>query len=527
MGHTTLIMFGKSWRNRRRPTSQMDGHPNDKQSSLIEALRQRGGAKNIKEVQQMKLETVSCADSLGGSASEDDRAGGLGGLDLKAFAPDAILKKLERYRNVDGAEGTGRWSGSSAFSSLSAFAFGPASPGHKTKFSRHSFSGGSSSSRSSSGKQSSSSSFNSGPPGPPQPDLKSALQARGGTRRFACEVSSEPVVPTALDPVVETASQEVSVDDGFAGASVGKLADQKANIAPVEQAVQEASEKIQEITEEGQHGVSNTAEDTVPCSGVMLVAPEPIPETAPEKVPEAASNTILVTKRKDKEKSSPEMSEVQPPSQETEKETEKCGAGSDMKEVAKKTEDLTRNFRFNPDVRWVQNPTAKWLRGFNRQTSHKSSELLEETAAPPNKVDGVLAEPNSDHKVKESPSSPGKKIGAGKRTINLNRDDSKENVWTLPRLEPNSKKTGAKSANKSCSSPTNPSTPVECFRDVSGFWEQKSLSFSGSQQQSKGKLTTDEAQATLMRLASAGRAVDFDEVRRLRKLLCEMWDHKS
>lgn len=502
----------------------MDGHPDDKQSSLIEALRQRGGAKNIKEVQQMKLETASCADSLGGSTSEDDRAGRLGGLDLKAFAPDAILKKLERYRSVDGAEGTGRWSGSSAFSSLSAFAFGPASPGHRTKFSRHSFSGGSSSSQSSSGKQTSSSSFNSGPQ---QPDLKSALQARGGTRRFACEVSSEPVVPTALDPVVETASQEVSVDDGFTGASVGKLADQKANIAPVERAVHEASEKNQEITEEGQHGVSNTAEDTGPCpktsSGVMFAAPEPIPETAPETVPEAVSNTFLVTKRKDKEKPSPEMSKVHPPSQEI----EKCGAGSDMKEVAKKTEDQTRNFRFNPDVRWVQNPTAKWLRGFNRQTSHKSSELLEETAAPLNKVDGALAEPNSDQKVKESSSSPGKKIGAGKRTINLNKDDSKENVWTLPRSEPNSKKTGAKSANKSCSSPNSPSTPVECFRDVSGFWEQKSLSFSGSQQQSKGKLTTDEAQATLMRLASAGRAVDFDEVRRLRKLLCEMWDHKS
>jgi len=235
----------------------------------------------------------------------------------------------------------------------------------------------------------------------------------------------------------------------------------------------------------------------------------------------------------------------------------------DIKEVDKKLEEQTRNFRFNPDAWWTQNPTAKLLRGFKRQTSRRSSELVDETAAPSEKLDGALTEPNSGHKAKEASSSLEKNNGAGKQPINLKRDDSKENVWTLPRWEPNSKKTAAKSANKGCLSPSNPSTPVEPSspstpvepsnplaliepsnpstpvepstpstpversHDVSGFREPKSPKFSGTPRQSKGKLSTGEAQATLMRLASAGRAVDLDEVRRLRKLLCEEWDRKS
>jgi len=321
------------------------------------------------------------------------------------------------------------------------------------------------------------------------------------------------------------------MDDEFEAASVGN--DQNTNNVPVEKTVHQASEEMQEIGEEGQQGVSNTAEGTAPSQQASS-APEPIPENAPETAPEAAPNAINTQQEQRQQQrrnttsttttqTSPKTNKVVPPS----KETEKCGAGSDMKEVDKKTEDITRNFRFNPEARWAQNSTAKLLRGFKRHTSRKSSEMVEETAAPLKKVGIALAEPNLAHKAKEASTSPDNKNGNVKHTINLKRDDSKENVWKLPRWEPNSKKNDAKSADKSCSSPTTPSTPVERFHGVRGFWEQKSLSLSGSPRQSEGKLTTGEAQATLMRLASAGRAVDFDEVRRLRKLLCEEWDRKS
>jgi len=422
----------------------------------------------------MKLETASCADSLGDSMSEDERAWP-GGLDLRAFAPDAI-----------------RRSGSSAISSLSTFAFGPVSSRRRPKFSgRHSFLGGFLNSQSFSGKQSSSSNFNSNPP---QSGLKSALQARGGARRPASEVSSVPTAPSALDPV--KTSREVSMDDGFEAANAGEVANQKNNIVPLEQAAHQALEKMQDIAEEGQQEVSNTAEDAVPSpeapSGVMTAAPEPVPEPGPETVPEAAPSTILVTQKKDKEKTSPEMNEIASPSQET----GKCGAGSDIKDVDKKTDDPTRNFRFNPE--WAQNPTAKLLRGFKRHTLSKSSEMVEETASPSKRAGDALNEPNSDHKAKEASSSTERRNGAGKQTfskhtINLNRDDSKDNVWTLPK--PNSKKNDARSVNNGDSSPSNPSTPVERFQGVRGFWEQKTLRFSGTPQLSKGRLTT-EAQAT-------------------------------
>eukprot|EP00811_Abedinium_folium_P036319 NODE_9038_length_1451_cov_3.726586.p1 GENE.NODE_9038_length_1451_cov_3.726586~~NODE_9038_length_1451_cov_3.726586.p1 ORF type:complete len:323 (-),score=93.16 NODE_9038_length_1451_cov_3.726586:392-1360(-) len=92
-------MFGRSWRKTRRHTAQFDGRSeaSSRQSqSLREALRNRGGAQNVEEIQQTRLETASCA-SLGGVTSDDDKAG-LQWLDLNAFAPRAWVKALDKLQ---------------------------------------------------------------------------------------------------------------------------------------------------------------------------------------------------------------------------------------------------------------------------------------------------------------------------------------------------------------------------------------------------------------------------------------------
>lgn len=61
------------------------------------------------------------------------------------------------------------------------------------------------------------------------------------------------------------------------------------------------------------------------------------------------------------------------------------------------------------------------------------------------------------------------------------------------------------------------------FRDLGEFWGNKAMCFAGpSICEGKGRLSKNEAQAMLQRLISVGSTVDFDEVRRLRKLISEM-----
>lgn len=60
------------------------------------------------------------------------------------------------------------------------------------------------------------------------------------------------------------------------------------------------------------------------------------------------------------------------------------------------------------------------------------------------------------------------------------------------------------------------------FSEVSKYWNKRSTGFAGPVMGNGNRLSKVEAQATLQRLLSMGHAVDFDEVRRLRKLVKEM-----
>jgi len=62
------------------------------------------------------------------------------------------------------------------------------------------------------------------------------------------------------------------------------------------------------------------------------------------------------------------------------------------------------------------------------------------------------------------------------------------------------------------------------FRELNEFWGRNSVGFAGQKMEPKdGKknLSKGEAQVMLQRLIAAGSKVDFDEVRRLRKLIAD------
>lgn len=76
---------------------------------------------------------------------------------------------------------------------------------------------------------------------------------------------------------------------------------------------------------------------------------------------------------------------------------------------------------------------------------------------------------------------------------------------------------------RSLTTPVEQSPQVSSFGEVRNFWGKKSaMGFAGPSAGTTSRLSKNEAQATLQRLMSAGRAVDFDEVRRLRKLCDEL-----
>jgi len=60
------------------------------------------------------------------------------------------------------------------------------------------------------------------------------------------------------------------------------------------------------------------------------------------------------------------------------------------------------------------------------------------------------------------------------------------------------------------------------LKDLQEFWGKKSVGFAGPSLGGNKRISKGEAQATLQRLIAAGGAVDFDEVRRLRKLIAEL-----
>jgi hypothetical protein len=62
------------------------------------------------------------------------------------------------------------------------------------------------------------------------------------------------------------------------------------------------------------------------------------------------------------------------------------------------------------------------------------------------------------------------------------------------------------------------------LRDLSEFWGKHSAGYAGQIVDGKKSLSQGEAQVMLQRLLSAGTTVDFDEVRRLRKLTDECGD---
>jgi hypothetical protein len=57
------------------------------------------------------------------------------------------------------------------------------------------------------------------------------------------------------------------------------------------------------------------------------------------------------------------------------------------------------------------------------------------------------------------------------------------------------------------------------IRDLNEFWNKQAVGFAGERMGGSKSLSKGEAQAMLQRLISAGSKVDFDEVRRLRKLI--------
>jgi len=74
---------------------------------------------------------------------------------------------------------------------------------------------------------------------------------------------------------------------------------------------------------------------------------------------------------------------------------------------------------------------------------------------------------------------------------------------------------------KQPSSSTDSAGNAKGVKDLAKFWGQgrdRNVGFAGPAIPGAGGLSKNEAQAALQRLLAAGRAVDFDEVRRLRKI---------
>lgn len=59
-------------------------------------------------------------------------------------------------------------------------------------------------------------------------------------------------------------------------------------------------------------------------------------------------------------------------------------------------------------------------------------------------------------------------------------------------------------------------------KDLSGFWGKNAVGFAGPKLGGDSHLSKGEAEAKLQRLITAGGTIDFDEVRRLRKLIAEL-----
>jgi len=64
--------------------------------------------------------------------------------------------------------------------------------------------------------------------------------------------------------------------------------------------------------------------------------------------------------------------------------------------------------------------------------------------------------------------------------------------------------------------------PKKLKAELKEFWGKNAKGFAGPSIGSTSRLSKCEAQATLQRLIAAGSAVDYDEVRRLRKMIAEL-----
>merc|ERR1719412_2666370 len=59
-------------------------------------------------------------------------------------------------------------------------------------------------------------------------------------------------------------------------------------------------------------------------------------------------------------------------------------------------------------------------------------------------------------------------------------------------------------------------------KDLANFWGKKASEAGGTNAGTKSELSMQEVQALLQRLLAAGSKTDFDEVRRLRKLISDI-----
>lgn len=487
------LMFGRS--SRRRSSG------GEQKSSLREALRNRGGAQNV--VSHLPSAAESEPETSGLQWNKDPLpargSAGLDWLNLTAFAPKNLQNVIEKLR-IDlqpavirrgfdsDAEEVGRLHNQyrEGLSSCSESEDGgidvTSAPSHPPA-------------RVNAGR------------GKPKPKakptgLKAALQARGGMQR--------PLNVDTVSHVFDTAPN--TTDGGRAPSPASPLASSPLPSVEEEQEAEAADHEVAADGEaESEVAQQEEAADTGAEEAVQVAAPAE-EEWAPQ---EAAAHSLAAR----------EGAQATP-------EGARRGDGPATKalanlaattEAAGQSEpDVTESLATPREVRQagedLSDAKAKASAAYVRQHTAVTTNARTEKVSTCDFRVQHFNRPVSKDEVVPLPWKASVKTGEFRRsaTVPLSTDDAedtdKEKVTASPIF---------KAALDRPIFKENREVPKK-LKDLQDFWGKKSVGFAGPALGSNRRLSKGEAQATLQRLIAAGGAVDFDEVRRLRKMIAEL-----
>eukprot|EP00933_Yihiella_yeosuensis_P071898 TRINITY_DN80143_c0_g1_i1.p1 TRINITY_DN80143_c0_g1~~TRINITY_DN80143_c0_g1_i1.p1 ORF type:complete len:457 (-),score=138.82 TRINITY_DN80143_c0_g1_i1:144-1514(-) len=437
------------------------------QTSLREALRARGGA-------QKAVDTSAPTDIEDNDRSKREK-GSLDWLDLKAFAPKAIQGVVDKIRAGAEAE-----DGMIQSVAQSLKRVGDEITGN--------FPEDTSSSKKNEKKNDKKASGG----------LRSALQARGGINRPS---ASQGAAATAAPTEGSSASSNAEVSAKAANAeplvSVQEAAEhQKDDLAAEEREDQGAPEDspLPSVTEEDADEIEAENNDSqLEAVGSSHADKEPQLEVAVEEKEEMAEENVEVQQDGDSDGSA-----IGEPPQDSSKEAESKEAQSSVDEKKASISEALP----------ISSPKAS---PEENESSKGAVKVVEGSSdAPKRKKSSEAGYPKAMPFVPKAPA-------ADLESHTVIVETSQEEVQKEPGpAKPALLAPAAPSRRPDRSSNTDDGK----LRELKEFWGAKSNKGFAGPSLNGSRLSKNEAQATLQRLVAAGG--DFDEVRRLRKLIAEL-----